>query len=411
MAGRISFLFELAGIDPSIQKVHGLTRALSDLDKVASTGPKQTGAMGEWEKLLKSMSPNQLNRTISNNPDLRAIWSKMGGLGTPPVISAAGLGGGGGIGGIFKSILGGADNPLAKGIVAGTTALLAFRTALWAIQPIINLFKKGLQELAEAVQRGAKLFEDAAKLGTNSGRLRGLQFAFGSAGIDSGTLDRLLLNTEFQTMLRSGRGGMIGGQVRGTRGLQGNVAGAAVTALRGVGQYGEVQQILNMSQQINRAWRDAAVDSFIAAKNSKNLFEISYQLSRIKREWNTLWEELATQLGTVLLPVLSEITQNLKTLNFVVASADPMFTRIFGKLLPNQGEHNLAFGGTGQQRIPANQFQRMGFVFGQGNFQQNYASETARNTKETAKGIHELVKMAIRGSGHPHVYAPTMTNP
>lgn len=288
---------------------------------------------------------------------------------------SGGSGGGGGRGG-----RGGGGN--IPGGLGGAFSKLAFQLA--AITTVIAALKSVFEKFKDSVYTGAKLYTDAAKLGKSPEQLYGLRAGLGLAGISESQADLLMLYGEFPRTQTSGRGGISGGQMRGRGGASMGVDGTALGAGRGVRQIGSLQEVANLYDVIDRGIKDTAVDSAIMAKNAKSLFETRYDLERFKGEWNTLWSQLAETLGEFLHPIIKEITEDLKQTNKLISDRD-------GK--PKSGLDFHQLGAGGNTRISANQFQRMGFVFGAGNYQHHdYAKKTADSTHKTAVLLEKIVK-------------------
>lgn len=109
----------------------------------------------------------------------------------------------------------------------------------------MKLFHAALNALTGAVERGSKLYQQAAMTAKVPGQLAGLQLALQGIGISPSAANQLVLQAQW---------------ARG-RGIGGNVAGNLIRTAGSTGQTGEAQQIANMSKELDymiRASRDAA---------------------------------------------------------------------------------------------------------------------------------------------------------
>lgn len=303
----------------------------------------------------------------------------------------AGAGGGGGVPPVIGSLgarLGGL--PAAPVLIGFAAALVAATVSL--------------KELAEAVKRGSKLFVEAAKVGRSPGTLRGMQSAFESIGIDPEMAERLMLNTQFGRMQRIGPSGG-NRSVLGTFGASANANGEMLTAMRGIVQKGELQQFINLQKTYNEVLADGAVDMALANQNAKQLFQLNVKFVELKREWNTLWEELASDLSGILIPIINQIKEDMKILSVVVRFAlQPIndIARLMG-ILKNIPDPRQVGGIGGMQHIEPNSMQRMGFVFSGGTRMEGVQQQIAQNTATTASGIMKLVALMTTTSGGDNV--------
>lgn len=432
---KIEFDFLVNGVESAAQKLKGiealnqsLAKGISSADLFKATGGNFSASTLAKNKDLFAQMGKDAGKAFdqglkSSNSALGAFINQSMGIGAgqnrpnragyaafwqraiPPQLAPPIIGGSGGGGFGLSNLLGG----LGAGGGGLVGKILPVIDVLQALKMASEYLKKAFDQLVEAVQRGSKLFLDSAKLGRESGGLFQLRSALSSAGLSSGQVDSLLLNAEFAKSQQHGPSSTSGRAVQGTRGLGSSINGNYLNGL-GTGQYAESQQIRNMMAYVNAEWRDAAIDSRLAANNAKGLFVIGNEFNKLKREWNTLWEELAADLGTYLIPVIQDIKNKLKAVNFAISISElGLFKKIIDKIYPDSGKEKL--GAFGNQLIPANSFQKMGFVFGNGGYHGDAVQETARNTKATALAVRELVQMAKRDASEKFNNAWSATNP
>lgn len=318
----------------------------------------------------------------------------------PPIIQSA-SGGGGNFSGIFRALgLGGGGG--LKGSIPVMAAFLALTLAIKAT-------RIAMEQLVKAIQEGAKLFTDSARLGQSQGRLFGFRAGLESIGVSNP--DQLLLYGQFGAMMRQGRSGLIGGSVSYRRGVSADVEGMMLGAMR-VGNMGDIQAIQNLKKYLHQFIQETELDSQIMQTTSRQLFETSFAWKRFKTELQAAWAGFAAELSVVLIPALMAATMMLHQYNAYLLKVLHTFQKL-GLIAKDMAFSGIG-GGMGDQHIPANAMQRMGFVFSTGNFNINYASETARNTKETAHAVYRLVNIFSKGGVQENTLASAKayaTNP
>ena len=356
-------------------------------DSVWASGAKRALAMGPL--FPTALPPPVPVQNFTKNNLLAGILSM--GAGNPYMaarsfMAAGGIGGKGGGGGGMGGFFGMAGAGAAGDFLPAAAALAAVKLAAEAL-------RFSFQQLTEAIQRGSKLFQDAARTGRSVGQVYQLQQALGAVGISGSTADQLLLQAQYSRTGRGGGGGfMRSSSMGGSNTSMTSFEGIMLGARNRAGQLGELQQLVNLQEYAKKAWKDSAYDSLIAAQNAGKLFNISFQASELKREWNTLWESLAADLGTILIPVISGIKFGLEGLNFVWQNTQlHKFAELFGLDKDVGNFHQQAFGqGLGEHM---NQWQRMGFVMQGGpNEQIVTLREIARNTKVSAQVLTTFIR-------------------
>jgi hypothetical protein len=403
MAGRLSYLFEMLGLDPAdkgLQKVtkstSGLTRAIEQLDKASSS------RLGGLSNKFGDINPETLRRS----PDLQKyILAKQG---LPPIIGAGGSGAGGGVGGKgLLGFLGGLGGGNTGNIL--TTAIkgmAAVGAGMWLLRQVIDPVIHAFEALLRVIREGSKQYSDAARLGKQPGQLFGLRSSLNLIGVENA--DQLILNSEFGRLNRSGRGGLTGGGSQSTRGISEQVNGILLSAFRS-GQLGDIQAIKNLRKELEYLVKDAQVDSQIIQRTSRTMFSAQVEVGRFEREFKTLLQQAFEPMAELAIPILRIFTDELKGLNLVLStiSQNPLFKYFTGAGVILEGAKGLAklqgnnppdpsgfgFAGGGNGRIPANAFQRIGFVFGNGNYNvTDYNRQTATNTKKIAYNTAQIAK-------------------
>jgi len=368
-------MLEIAGVEQA-------KRQLRDLDKMASTiGRGSTSSSAsDWTKGVSSSF-------LAANPGFQDMIARGN---PPPIIPPPRI--------IapppsFMSKFG----ALGGGNLVGGLAITA--AGFKAIGYAADALKSAFNHLEQAVQRGARLYTDAAKTGRGTGQLFQLQAALASAGIDESQANKLLLYGQFGNRAGRSAGSVTRpGMNQGGR-PQMNFEGQILGAGRNVMSIGELQELKNLSGDIEKSWKDASLDAIIASQNAKSLFDMNMGMAQLKREWQTLWGELAATLSIVLIPIITTIKNDLKALNLVLdAGGLGTLIRAFGSGPGARMTQNM---GSGSSRLSANSWQRMGLVM-QGGTLNDAASKTAHNTGRLVQIEEMKIKGSPRGGGMPN---------
>lgn len=190
-------------------------------------------------------------------------------------MDALGLGGGvtGRLGGAAFMSLGNKIPNLTAAVVAGTLALDAFKVAL--------------HRIIEAIEQGAKLFQQSRALGVSTGRTASFLNALGIVGIDPSMAMRLASYGEFGR-----RGGGIGGQ---------SVSGMLVSSGRSAGMGPEeIQQIINMRKELDYAFQMTAQSSREMTKAASINFDTAVQWRIFKEDFSAFWQQISALASPVL---------------------------------------------------------------------------------------------------------------
>lgn len=244
-----------------------------------------------------------------------------------------------------------------------------FKAAIAGVTAVMVGLKIAVHLLSEGIKHGAEAYQQAARYGKSVGSTFGIMQAFKSIGIESPDLS--LLQGQFNPKSRRY-------DAPGTD----QVLGAARA-----GQFGNMQQLLNMSDEFKEAMKDAAVNSeemAIAAKATQNL---NMDTSAIAREWKTLLSQTAAELYLPLHLFLSLIKSALAAENLKLQFFNSLLQKI--GVIPKGGINSQFPGGQGGSVSQATAWEKMGFVF-KGPKPEHSLQETARNTKDTVIAVNRL---------------------
>lgn len=310
-------------------------------------------------------------------------------------LDSIGVGGGmGRLGGTALANLAGQFPKLAAVVAVATVALEVFHTAL--------------KQAAEAVQRGNKLYLDAARIGRPVSSTFLLQQALASQGLPPEMADQLALRAH---------GG--GSNVR-----RGSVGGIQLAA-SGAGGAGLSNELRNLMPEIRAALEDAKVDAVAISYSAKDLHNIFTSFQQFKREWNTLWEQFTASAAPIIRSVLDGITASLKAWNALIlvqktitngftAMIQTMLTALSALGYPGAGAALSAvskyansaspagqdFQRTGGQVRPSNitGLEKIGLVIGSGNTSQKHLQNIDRHTATTAQVLQHIFTQQPRAS-------------
>jgi len=364
-----------------------------------------------WAKKVQAMGP--LLGTGIN-------W-KMAGMGLlsapfSPWISARAMSQSGMFGGIGggQGGSGGGQGPIGK-MLYGSGGVGGFIMAYTALQVATRGLKTAFDELKSAVQSGAKLYIQAAGVGRSTGQLAQMQLVGAGIGISPEHLNRML--------------------VQGNMGMRGPRTGVAFQGalLRGAMSAGDVETV-NQIRNLNKEIQWLANNTKVAAKNisetSGAMMRIKLQMVVLGADAQGMWARFAESMERGIIGIgefadkLMQIaasymtpwgkkTEEQKTRavawslvftpDFVGTMAHLLgdLTGIHpGKYLPKsglgEGPGTSKFPGGNYMQPVTSQWQRIGFSFGTYP-QENYARQTARNTKEIADMMKRSKESAAIG--------------
>lgn len=324
------------------------------------------------------------NAQLPNNNTGLTFNPRMNGLSRIPGSGGGGLFGGG----AGSNFIPTSPIPGSGGLQLGAT-LLRLSAAIIATIGVIKILKWTFEKLTSSIREGSKLYQDSARVGTSAGKLGALQGSLAAIGISPEAAQQLMAYGEFGRFQR-GQG------ATGMRRTQ-DVAGQILASGHGVAQQAEIQQIANMSKYLNQFMEESKLAGRIFQDTSRQLFETNLAFSSVKREWNTLWTELASEFSVILKPVLQSIGEQIHLINFYVERSD--IYRLAKLFMPKDDGFSKQFGGGGGLRsLPLSSFQRMGFGMGIPTGPNDYARRTAMGIEKLVYLGGELLKYDKPGS-------------
>lgn len=403
----------------------GLKKEIQSIGTAAAQGFKESGYGKSTVDFLKNLSDAKRAMVLSANPDLNKIWEAQ-------------LSGGSAGSSKLKSKLKGdmkeAMDDLARHgnsqkivdhiaqIAMGDAALNNYKGKTPPVIPTIDKKGVAMGVLASLFNPfvGARMLSQAVpKSGGGSGGANSLFGAAGAMGYGEFFIVAKLLKFAFEQLIKvvnevfaafdrarqlyakslmSG----LGLESTGRRSMLASIIGVSE---KDVFQFGSAMAYL--SPRIQNA-------SKIAAETAIPLTEVSYEFKILKLDMEALFNVLANDAsGSIktFVQAIDLITVSITNLinspafKFLAGSA---IKGVAGAILPNwltglfnsgaaQAGINSAVGGGGKlglpeshmRQLPASSWERMGLVIG-GGMGQNYAKDTAKNTKEIADGIKKI---------------------
>lgn len=289
----------------------------------------------------------------------------LGARGMSAALPAGGKGGGGG--GISAAIFGG----------GGMGAFSAFFIGIHAAGTVLREF---VSMIKGSIHEGSTLYRESAKTGMDVERMFSLQSAAKAIGISESQMDSLLLRGQYPT--KSGHTGSVFGEI--------------MSAGKGVSQIGGLQQFINMGQEFEGVRQNSMLDAKAWKTMAKDFQDIASLSTEVGREFKTLVAQIVDIFGDEIKTGLQWIGSAFKAANMDIlllraavvyavkgkAGAEEFMKGGGNKFLPGQ----VPFG---SQSGTHGAWEKMGFVIG-GFGSQNYAKETAENTRKTVEAIHRL---------------------
>ena len=323
--------------------------------RVAAMGPlNPTGATIDWKTAMLGMAMGPFSAWIG------ARMLSSSGLFTSIGKSFGGAGGGG----LFGHLVG------AGGLGGFGVAFLALTTATKAL-------RMAFQELMNSIKAGAQMFYSAARLAKPVGQVYGLEQAFRAMGIGPAAIEKLMLQGQL-----AGRGTAIN-------------YNSVLRAGMGTMEQGELQQLRNMPAEL---FNDMQKRSEYAAQRfqvmSYDMVQLAADTQRLGEEWRLMWMELFRSLKPELEYVMARLVdimqmlgKSVRGLKFFIAANTNQTALAMQLLIEEMGWSTGKQPGTlrtmgGASSSNANSWMRMGFVVG--TFGQDYAKQTAANTKRIA---------------------------
>jgi hypothetical protein len=294
---------------------------------------------------------------------------------------------------------GGGAGFLGMGAAGAAGSFLPAAIALVGVKLASEAVRMSFRELAEAVHRGAKLYESSARVGRPAGQLFGIKSALESVGISGEQAEMLMLNTQFP------RGGVSGGRSSfmspASRTGQGqvslDVAGEILSSGRGIFSKGELQQLANMSEEVNFYLKDSIIDINNAGMSARQNFLTAFDFSRLKREWESTWESAAALIGPIIKEsIIDPLIMVAQVINLELGNWLALGQKL--GIIPKAQPFKPVLGG-GSDKLNTNAWQKMGFQM-RGEPNSDYA-------RRAAVGIEKLVSIATlkpAAGSNPFVY-------
>lgn len=333
----------------------------ANLEKLKKSMQQNPGGI-DWRKVLLGtatsfFSPWLGARMLNESGLLKGLAGGMGGK----------------VGGIAKALFGGSTEGFAENYL-----LIQSARALDA----------AFRQLTEAVKRSSDLYLKSAMLGTNPTNLSHIQKAFSMVGFSPEIAQRMMAQGQFRAGVKissSQAGGVLLG------------AGAGILSRE------ELQGIMNMSQNIARAWNMTADSARQSASTAADLYRVSFIGKQFKEEWNTFWEQFAAEFSGVvslfemsatgLLHAINRIIELMRKIpasmsgfpSFVPLSFLNTLNKAVAYISPVEDPNKFKRFGMGQgMSRPESAWERMGLVIHGGIGGQDFAKQTAENTKVLA---------------------------
>ena len=196
------------------------------------------------------------------------------------------------------------------GYEAAQMAVAAFTKALNLGLKALEALGHVLNRLMEAAGQGAKLYEQSRALGVSTRGTAGFLSALGAVGIDERMAMRLAAYGEFG---RRGQGGL------GTRDLAGMMVSAGRSA--GMGPQ-EIQQLVNMSHELNAAGRLLAASVRQTAGAARENFEITASWRIFKADFDAFWQLISAKLGPAIRLVINIGDEFVRVINRALEGID-----------------------------------------------------------------------------------------
>lgn len=353
-------------------------------------GMQQLSRRGGSQAMIDMQAAIAMADFKQNNPA-----TKSGGFGgfVPPRIRTllGAFGGGDEGGGKIASVIGG---------------LVAFRAALWAIQPIIHGLRIAFRELLQSIHEGAKLYQDAAKLGLSPIKTVQLQFSANNLGISTQEAQQMILAGEFPRSNRT-RGGLGRNSTSIFRGSM-TIAGGQVFGANGrLNMLGEQQKLNNLQTDFNRLMRESLEPSQRLGSDAKVLQRTQELINESALEWKATIADIATALAPVVVAMSELAKYSLFVFNKFTQSGHIIeLLSAINRQVAGPANFTQNLPGATNNSLNPNQFQRMGFVMNGGFLStSDLAKRTAKATERTAA----LLEKAYGNNPVGNVLAGIMT--
>lgn len=272
-------------------------------------------------------------------------------------LAGSGLFGGGGRGG-------------KGGGIWGVGGFEAFQKAFLLIKVSALALTAAFERLMSAINKGASLYTDAAKLGTTTGMVSRLQRTFAAIGLPESAVAQLMASGQFS---------------RGMKMSPSQFSGALLGTGRGVLGKEEYQAIYNLQKEILVEWVRVGAAARQAAKSAFPLFQTRGLIEELKTEWSTFWQQLAAIASPYLDDLIDTTANFLRLLNLWLEVERELKLDAF---LPKGRDKDFTkVGGVAMSR-PESGWEKMGLVISGGiGGATDYARRTAAATETIAKVV------------------------
>jgi hypothetical protein len=205
-------------------------------------------------------------------------------LGAGPVLSRL----------VGSGMAAGGAQAAAKAIAALGPVGITVAGALVGVGVAARAVKKAFEILLPFAQQGSKLYEQSRAIGRPTEQTSSYLKTLGSVGIEESMAMRLAAYGQF------GRGRGAGGG-----GLRGSVAGEMIAAGRASGMsIQELQQIANMSKEIEEAWRQTRLAAIATANVAYQNFRTIMAWKIFENDFRAFWQQMSGIFGGVVESVL-----------------------------------------------------------------------------------------------------------
>lgn len=382
MSGKISYVLEVRGVETAIQGAKAVDAAYSTI-------------LNNRKGIKLTDFSNVSASTKALNPELFKNLGQKAGTSFKAAFDKAA---GGGVGTSNpQPQVGGRLGPLAKLFgIAGDSGIGRFLTATGAIAASLYVFRqaleiaeKAMRVFADAIQRGSKLYLDAAKVGLSTERLARARNAAGLIGIDETEVENLLLRGEFGNRRGGGNATKPGSSHRqgGAISILGELFGAYSPS-----QLGDLQKAVNLNKELAMALKDTAAATYAESNSARAAYEELYNMKVIWDDLKAIFEDIVALLHPIITALTAAVDIILKgILNYY---NNLLFIAQAIGIVPKDDSSKFNKTSVGSGRIPVSQFEHLGFTFGGFGGGRSSADQTAKNTGQ-AVGLLQSMSTSL----------------
>lgn len=261
-----------------------------------------------------------------------------------------------------------------------------------------KLLTATFNDLRQAVAKGANLYQQAARAGTSTGDIALLRSVLGGIGMSPE------MATNMRLQMQSGRGGRVT-----------DLYGTILRGTMSSGGLGDVQQIINMRKEIKYLGEATKVSSQSLAETSGAMNRISMDTMILKQDFQAMWAQILASMEEGIHKIITDLDSLFKAMpkyfdilkSGVAGLSDPLQSidwentnKLFGQsLFAKDKTSNIKIGGIGMGARPESGWEKMGLIVSGGIGGNNYARQTAENTKKIADYIRNLFPSATPAMG------------